>query len=444
MSSGTDFTSYDSFLKNNYVAKALDTLVYSDQFLARVKRFPITSPIRGKEVIIPFDARRTFSHSATFSDAQALSKLPHPADMALRWRVPIVDAYSVVRITEKALRAGSTNEGAVFRTIVNAGNKCLKGLQMKLLSSLFQPQTGQSAVANPLSGAEFTLANNGDVVNLERGDYLEFRNAAGTKKGTGFVQIAYIDVNANPIKIGCSPNPPSLAAGDLVYRRGDYGKPHIAGFPAWYVKNITATNRTLFGVERGPNRNTMFGRRIYANYWVVQATDKLYDVIMDAAGNIGAVNKANPTIAVCNPLSYKNIVTDMLEDYRTNFLSGPNSFMEWLTTPFCPLDKIYLLDEECMGFYFLPPTWKMNGLDQASITPEKQFKWSQGVEKFNEEGVNLVDFNYTKGGSFMHQSYDDAGFELRASFHGNFVIKAPGSGTCIELDSARIPRFKAS
>ena len=227
--SGVNFTTYDAYLKTKYIPKALDTHIYSDKFVDLIKRLPITEPVVGNKTRVPFDLRRIFNTSATFSEAQALAKLNAVSDMDQAWEVPVASCYTVQKISTKALRAGANDEGAIFRTIVNAGNKALAALRLKILTDIFSDTPGSVGVVNAAvsSGATFVLKEAAQVASFDKGDQLEFRNAAGAKKGTGYAIVDEVILNTTLPSIKCTANLPALAKDDIVYKRGDYGKTHI-------------------------------------------------------------------------------------------------------------------------------------------------------------------------------------------------------------------------
>ena len=215
----------------------------------------------------------------------------------------------------------------------------------------------------------------------------------------------------------------------------------FSGLPIVYPKSVGANN-TLFNVSRGSNRNTLASRRLLGNYWTMQSTDKFYDVVMDAVANISAIMKAMPSICVMHPLTYKVVVSELRAEQRVSFFDGAESWLRPVTTQGCPVNKMYLLDENCIGFHFLAQEWVRDKLPTNSIMPEEREIWSGGVGRWLEKGPNVVDFARTPNGSYFHQ-VDDEGYELRASFNGNLVVINPGSGCCIELDSSKAPKFKS-
>ena len=441
--SGVNFESYAPYLKTDYVAKALDTLIYDDDFLKSISRFPITQRVFGNKTRIPFDIRRLSSQSSTFIDAQNLSKNQPTADIGNVWEANIVNIHSVARISEKALLSAQGDKGAVFGAIVNAGNKCLNGLKLRLLCDLFAPRPGQAGVVSASAGKNVTLKSPEMISNFDANDEIEFRTTAGVKKGTGYSKVSSISISSTKVELILAENAPTLADGDIIYRRGDYNKPHIASVLNWYPKNITSTNKSLFGVDRGTNRSTLKARRLLGHYFTMGASDKFYDVLLDACSSINAISKRYPTICVLHPLTHSVVIKDMLADKRRSWVDSSKQTPSFKVTPFCPVGRMFLLDEKCIGFHFLPSIWKKKSLDLESVEPQLLMEWQfDGVEEYNKNGVNLVDFDYDKSGGFFHESFDDLGIEFRASFFGNFVVKAPGTGAVIELHSSKVPQFK--
>ena len=233
-----NFTTYASIFKTDYVPKALDTLVYSDRFLDRVIRYPFTQAVMGKNAKVPFDLRRYNTASSTFSDSQALSKIVPASDIDQRWEIPVASISSVVRISNKALRAGASDEGAIFKTIMTAGNKALAGVKLRVLSDIFSDTPGKSGQVNVAvtTGKKFALKSAEQVANFDKGDQIEFRTAAGAKKGSGYATIDSIELNVDPPTVTCAANLPALAPDDLVYRRGDYGKTIFLDFLYGFLK----------------------------------------------------------------------------------------------------------------------------------------------------------------------------------------------------------------
>ena len=437
-----DFKSYAPFFKKDYIPKALDTLVYSDQFLNRIKKYPLTEGVVGNKTVIPFDLRRLNSVSSTFSHAQALAKLDPASDQEQQWEMDIVDGYSIVRVTEKLFRAAAGDEGAIFKIITNAGNKCLAALRLKLLTDIFTPVPGISGVVldRPQANA-FRLKDNSAVSNFEKGDQIEFRTAAGVKKGTGFHIVKDINLLSPNIQIATTINMPALADGDYIYHRGNYGQTHLTGLGVWLPETIIDNvNRTVGGINRGPtNRSIMSRRKLYGNFRTMTETEKFYEVILEECGKISALTKSYPTIAVMHPMTYKSVMMDLRDNQRTGIGDSPEGYLGYVCTHACPTNLIYLLDELCMGFHFLPSVFSGDGISKKSITPEQRWMYSQGVEKFSDKGVNLVDFEYAPNGSFAHTSPDDEGVELRAAFHGAFVYRSPGTASVIKLHSSKVP-----
>ena len=438
---GVNFNNFKEFFKTDYIPKILDTLLPSERLFNHIKRLPITEKIVGNKAQIPFDLRRISSISHTFSDSQDLSDLAPAADLDQAWELEVADIYSTVRISEKAYRAGLNKEGAIFKILTNAGNKALAGIRYKVLSALFAdiPGTSGKVVAAVSSGKSFQLVDAHHMSNFEKGDQIEFRDAAGMKKGSGYAVVDKINLNGTNIAIVCEEDLPALAKDDIVWHRGAYGKTYLSGLNQWYPKNPTAGD--FMGVSRGSDRNSLADRRLLGLYWEMSATDKFYDVIQDACANISSLTKGYPTMAVMHPLTYKVVLSDLRENQRTSGVDAPDSYPGLVSCQACPLNRIYLLDENCIGFHFLPANTE-KAFDKESITPQDRWRWTEGVEKFSKEGLNLVDFDYTPNGDFIHIAPKTADREIRCSFHGNFLIKAPGTGAVIELDSSKVPQFK--
>ena len=413
-------SSAESWFKRWYIDNGnLDGLMYQDKFLGRLKRLPATTNTAGNKIIVPVRVGRNPNQSKTFSSAQNAAKARTGARE--EWQLDTSDFFGVIRVSDKSILASRNNRGAFVEMLTDEADSALEGLAQKWCTSLFSTVDNAVGKVGSVSGANITLKQPADVVNLDINDQIELRvPGSGSLRAGGSAYVTKIRRDTGVITTSAAIS--GAAADDDVFRVGDYGKTAVTSFDD-YIPTAAPTS-TLNGIDRSIDPIRLGGHRI-----AMSATDKFDSVVRKMASRIMQLTGKVPTIAVMNPL-VDQVVSEELTDkirYSNNdgkgagmsamVGQGPLSFktgggeIETVLTPFAPLNRFYLLNEADVGLYYLA-----------------------------EEGGDLVFFkkNPETGGIFK-LSHDSAGIEARAESYGNLGLKNPGLHGVISLHSGKVP-----
>ena len=419
---GNTLVSASNYLKNWYINKGmLNRLMFErDPFLSRIKRLPASQQVGGKKLIVPFRLGRSPSQSKDFTKAQAQAKARTGARAT--WELDIDHDFGLSRVNNQTIKASRNERGAFVKILKDEADMAITSLQQKRCVALFASKANVAGTISARAASTFTLSRDSQSVAFDINDTLEVRSPTGVVRAGGPWVVEKVDY-ANGVLTLDKAAGSAVAANDEIYKDGDYGQTALVGLPQWLPKVRTGLG-AFNGVDRSQNV-----LRTAGHYKKMSSADTFDKSVRSMAAQINWLTGVNPTIAVMNPLVEDVVSQELTAKIRYDDMGkgaadkvgvgiGGLSFktskgpIEVVSSSFCPVTDIYLLDEASIGLYYLPG-----------------------------EGNSFVDFEKSTSGSMFIDAYDAAGVEIRCSSYGNFCVSHPGTCGRIELESTKIPRI---
>lgn len=232
-------TTADSALKSIYldaVAEALN--IEANPLLAQIEQS--TSDVAGKDV------RRVVRYGVNGGMGAGTEdgSLPKAAGgNYVQFVAPLKNLYGTIEITDKAIRASKTNEGAFVNLLNEEMNSLIKSASYNLGRMLYGDGTGQVATVVSCTGNVVTLDN---VKNIVEGVVLDFHNMAGNiVKASSGRQVIKVDRKNKTVTLdGAAISQGNILEGFPVYIQGSKNN-ELTGLAA-----IFGESDTIYGVDR--------------------------------------------------------------------------------------------------------------------------------------------------------------------------------------------------
>ena len=436
--------SADNFLKNWYIkGNNLNSLMYADDpFLNRLKRKPATQTVGGDEIVVPVRVGRSPSQSKSFSHAQELAK--ERTGTRRKWLLKVDDEYGVARVDDKAILASKNDRGAFVRLLKDECDSAIEGVHQRRCTALFAEKVGLAAKVQSHSATNktITLQHPTQATAFDIGDDIEVRVPSGAMRDGPF-HVTKVDRSGGVITVD---KPTNLVAGiannDEIYRVGDYeiasgsgrtGNTRATGMTSlaqWLP--FAAPTGMLNNVDRSIDPVRLGGHReaVTTNLRTYTGTGQvLMRAVRKLCAKINQLTGKNPTIAVMSPLIENVFAIEQENQIRFDKADGKGASMmisagigglsiktakgeiDLLTSSFCPVNTIYVLNESDLALYYLA-----------------------------EDGGDFVFFKKNPDGSMFKVSHDAAGIECRIESFGNLAMQAPGLHGRINL-TGTLPIF---
>jgi hypothetical protein len=204
--------------------------------------------------------------------------------------------YQIVNIDGEVIAASKDKETAFMdaKKVIDLGIDAANNTLADQLFAL-NGSKGRVSSTSTLSSTVLVLQDRLDVTGFQVGMVLKVSaDASGGSLRTGTLTVASIQRAAGTVTMTAALNSgvSAIAAGDHIFREGDYGSV-LSGVPAW-IPDEDPSATTFFGVDRSTNPSRYAGHRLDASGMSVdQALNEMAYEILDAGGE--------PTHVFVNP-----------------------------------------------------------------------------------------------------------------------------------------------
>lgn len=262
---------------------------------------------------IPIEYAGTPAVSATLSDAQTVAAAGSAKYEA--WEPTVVDAYSLARVSGRAVKAMRNDAVAFARAMGSQIDGAIKSAVRHLNRHLYRTPGGSlaSVATSGLSTVYCTLAESYAANMFEVG--MEVVAAADEASALQTGSATITGVNRKDNKLITDANWTSqivtIADSHKIFLLGDYKSASdvkcVTGLASWLPATDPSPSENFFGVDRSVDRNRLAG--VY--YDAYSNSDNLEEAIINgcAAGvtNGGMGESSGELIAVMHPRQYANL-----------------------------------------------------------------------------------------------------------------------------------------
>lgn len=397
-------TNLTNALKTLYIGQKMNNLVFdkkSRPFLTRVKK---NGSFQGKTMPIPIMYEDVGGGSNTFSHALANQAAPATET----FDIDIKSYYRVVQVNTKALRRSKSELGSFLKAQVVKFDSAINALSNDLEKALFRTKSGQLGTIDSTvntSTLVCPLANAGEAKNFQiGGSYVAADTIASALRSATPMTVSSIDYANNSITFGDGTNlgTQSWAAGDLIFREGDYVSASdtlaLSGLDDWLPTTVASSGDSHFGVDRYNWREKLAG--IYKSDGDL---NNIRSSILDLATQMADVNGAAPDTLFINFPLWSQLADEMDIDVRRDpmdghggfkslWIAGPGGMIEIIPCTFCQANTGWLLTMK---------TWTL---------------WSMG------DPVGI----YSDDGQMAQRVYNADALETRICSYPQLACNAPG------------------
>ena len=421
----------EGFLKRFYIDRGgLDALLYKDKVLAMLTRLSGTSVAGGNEFVVPIRYGNNPSVSKTFADAQEGARQRTGARR--KWLLNYSDNFGVARVSNKAINASQTNQGSFVRLLQDEVDMTLNAIRQRIGVELFAEKDGVVGTVRSVASNVVTLTDRGQASSFEINQQVRFTSGSNGNARTGVATVTAIDRQRGRITISSTPS--GVSANDDIFLSGDRSSTGansilgIDGFGKWLPGS--STPGVLGGINRNDDPARLSGLFTEHNTQLVKTAGTLTELCRTLASDIFNLTGDYPDTVVCNSRVEDFISKENRNNIRYDapmgvpakvnvgmsgvYVNGPEGPMPVMTSPFCPVGRIYVLKKDTWGIYYLP---RVGGGDY----------------------VHMVEVN----GSYLKQSHDAAGVEARVEAYGNLACVSPGCNGVIKLGATAIGSLTA-
>ncbi len=407
---------FDAFLKDYYTKDKIDDLTKKDRpFFGMVKR---EEDLGGDQYVHPFIFQNPQGFGATLAKAQQGSQQGSGNGniQGRKWKVAYGDYSASVEIGDKVIKASRSNVGAFLRDQETEISGLYNGFGDTFSTYLYSNGGQSLGQFSAITTGVVTLSNADDVVNFEVGQILVVSVNDGSDPshilvaGAGQGFVVAVNRNAGTVTVstssgGAAATPANWAAGQFMFRDGDFGGSGatriLLGLGAWIPASDPSA--TAFeNIVRTADVARMSGIRLTtAEITGLTLEQRLKRLVTRMRGrNFGP----GPDAVFLNPEKWQN-VADSLESrgYREigndavfgyenlSFKAGGKT-VKLYADPFCPINKAFALKMD---------TVKLGGLSKIP-------------EVVNGDGLEML------------RKVSSNDYEYRLVAYPAFVVAAPG------------------
>lgn len=354
-----DVTAAAAILKEYYTNQRVTQLTYKDAplyaLLSKKKDF------FGDSYPLPMRVTNPQGASNTFSNAQAQKT----ASNYKKFSLTRVKDYSLASIATEAMLASENNAGAFLQLATAEIDGAFDTMARRTGWALYGDGSGAigAIAAEPAeaSSTVVTFSNVEDIVKIEVGQTLQFRNGATVKTfdgtiNSGLVSAVNRDTGSFTIAVAYTSSG-NIAAADTVNVVGDYNA-KVSGLAAW-IPSSAPSNSPFFGVDRSIDSTRLGGVRISSSGKPIE------EALIDGARRIGREGLGNPKHVFCGFSKYAALDKSLGSKVRyadvevagISFkgieVSGPKGTMTVIPDRDCPENRMYLLDMTSWAYHSL-------------------------------------------------------------------------------------------
>lgn len=348
-------TDFVAALKKVFTKKEIERLSLIDSpFLARVSK---KDELYGEGIKVPMILSQPAGISTSFTSAQSNKA----AGRYKNWDITRSQLNGVISVDYEAILASSKDFGAFLKAKTAELEGITKALGMQLEQFLFGSGSGSISRVDSstnLSGNVLKLTSVDDVLKVALDRVLVFSatNGTGTVKA-GSVKVTAINHDTAEITVNAnlSTAVPTIAASDYIFFDGDYANA-LVGLAGWLPDTAPTSGDDFFGVDRSVDSTRLAGHRINGvgraiEEIIIEATNKVAryggrsDVLWVSYKELNNIQMALGSKAQYVEFKKGEI---MFAGVRIN---GPKGQIEVYASPYCPDNRMYLLDMSTVVLY---------------------------------------------------------------------------------------------
>jgi len=354
-----DVTAAEAILKEYYSNQRVTQLTYKDcPFYALL---PKHKDFGGDSYPLPMRITNPQGASASFANAQAQKT----ASNYKKFSLTRVKDYSLASISTEAMLASENNAGAFLQLATAEIDGAIETMKRRLGWAIYGDGSGaigaiaaEPAEANP---TVVTFSNVEDIVKIEVGQTIQFRNGATVRSFDGTITSALVsavnrDTGSFSLDVAYTSSG-TIAANDTCNVVGDYNA-KLSGLAAWIPSSAPGAT-PFFGVDRSIDTTRLGGVRISSSGKPIE------EALVDGARRIGREGLGNPNYvftgfsryaaldkSLGSKVRYKDVEVAGIS-FRGIEVSGPQGTMTVIPDRDCPENRMYLVDMTTFGLYSL-------------------------------------------------------------------------------------------
>ena len=342
-------------LKKLYAGQKLEKIVFNElsrPFLTRVKKM---TSFQGEKYPIPVMYEDVGGGSNTFSTAQS-----NVAAMALAtFEIDVKQYYRVLQVNTLAMRRSKSDLGSFLRKQEIQTTSILNALANDLEKSLYRTSDGHiGVIAAGITEASTTctLATAGDAKNFNKGDKIVAAADAASaveSDSVGVLTIAAVNYSTGVLTTSANMSTASWAAGNLLFRQGDYvsasDRNRISGLADWIPSTQPTSGDSFFGQDRSSNPTRLAG------YAYSGSLSDIENSILKAAVAQADFANATPDVMFCDYTMWGDLAKEMGVDVRRKprdgkggfenlYIAGPRGIIEIVPATYCQPNTGWLLE----------------------------------------------------------------------------------------------------
>lgn len=403
-STNLDTTAAQAALKELYDGQKVESLVYMDNpFLALV---PKKTDFFGKYYPCPVQSGISQGRSTVFATAQTNQSA---AEMDA-FQVVRKSDYSIARISRELMLAAESNKGSFIDEATLLVDDAVQSLTNSICASLFRSSTGSIGRIGSISSGVITLSSAAEVVNFERNMVLQCTDGTtdGNTPRAALGYVIAVNRTAGTVTVasdsfnGSAATPTSWTTDEYLLVEGDSNN-KFPGLASWIPTSAPGATAFL-GVNRARDTTRLGGLRYDGS------SQSIEEALIDGTA-LGAREGARFDHCFTSYASYAALEKGLMGKVQYVDLSGPagigfrgikvagaNGPMTVLCDRSCPPQLAYALQMN---------TWELKSLGDAPHIQEENGKM---ITVYNQDSA-----------------------EVRVSFYGSLLCRAPGKNMVIQL-----------
>lgn len=396
---------YEDLLKTQYPAARLEDLVSFDCPLYKI--LPKDTSFKGDSAVVPLHTRNTNRGSVDFATASGNTGTAGTKKFVIQRQKD----YGLASLDRETMLASEGNEAAFLSSFKFYMDDAIDTVGNSLKIKLYgngSGKIGAISANSDVSGETIYLDAYGDAIHFQENMIIQFSSVEGTNPHTGTATVRSVDPDLGTVTFTAplSGSVSGVAAGDIMYRKGDVGV-GLTGIRGW-IPDVSPTESDNFmGVNRSINPVILAGHRITASgssvrqdliklatkigqwggrpdYCLMSFND-WFTLSVEMAGSSGDVRYVNPQSGELN-VPFESIL-----------LRTPAGVVKCVPDTYCPEGRKYMIQSN---------VWKLRSLGQ---TPHI----------------------FANDGKMIREASADA-YEIRVGYYAQLACEAPSyNGVCV-------------
>ena len=188
------------------------------------------------------------------------------------------DIFGVWSVDNKLITLSRNQRGALVRALDESTEKCLTKVKRMITYQLWGNGGGAIGKIASIDGSDFVFENIDSVRHVDIGDILVFADDDGLANGgiySGTRRVTDIDEDTGTVTVNSAlAGIASLAAGDYVFPKGNYGRAFkgVFSYVTQYAPGVSGVPTSIWGMDRTDFPTRKSGHRFSAsNLTVVEA-----------------------------------------------------------------------------------------------------------------------------------------------------------------------------